>query len=149
MSRQDAITPDPFGAITRYRLAARTIARAATLGARRLPALAELTQDARRELAGDDFTLRAARAAILAESAELVYEARTPASPAIAWRGDPVTNALRALRARGVDRCRECKRAVPSLDALARAEDRDRAGWIEALHRESAPEHESRVGGAA
>ncbi len=52
--------------------------------------------------------------------------------------GDPVERACRALAARGLDRCPECRRPLPGEQELERWTDLRRASVDEAMQREEA-----------
>jgi hypothetical protein len=125
-------------ALSRYRLAARAIARDEGLGPRRLVALVELVEVGRQEFAGDGWLAPAVQRVIYAESFELLVHGRTPTAPRSSWQGDPVTSRLQHLRREGFERCTSCSRPVPSLDVLAAWEGADRSAWAARIRAEAA-----------
>lgn len=132
---------DALATLTEYRSAARSISRDEGLGGRRCVGLAALADQARAELAGDPWVLSAVQQVILAEAREYLDDGRTPAAPGPSWR-DPGLMRLRALATAGAERCCHCHRAIPSAELIAQWEDRQHAGWLELLARETALERE-------
>src|SRR5262249_31056873 len=109
-----------------------------SLGSGRRALLVKLAERARAKHASDPFMLQAIAGVVWSEVREYFEEGRTPEAPAASWSADPVNLRLQQLVRAGQVRCTECRRPLPSLDALADWEDQDHAAWIELVRREEA-----------
>jgi hypothetical protein len=146
LTADDGIIPDVFAILRRFRLAARGIARDEALGPRRYPALTALVEQARKDFRGDPWLSATVQRVIYAECVDLLQTGRTPTAPEPSWHADPVTRTLQAMHCEGYASCPTCRRPLPSLDVLAKWEDRDRAAWRSRVDREEAPEREAAAG---
>jgi hypothetical protein len=135
---EDDLSSAVLDELRAIRLAVRRIVRDQGLGTDRRRLLIALSERIRRDHEGDAWILTVAARVIWSEVGEYLDDGITPTAPAPSWSADPVTRTLQAMVRSGLLRCPECRRPIPSLEALADWEDRDEATWVELVRREEA-----------